>query len=89
MTFYSVSAVIGYAAGYKRLKKYNNNNNINRLRINLVKNRFVSPVIRVCLVAKTVLFHHFFYFNNFSFQQNPFITQQSNVTIGQKNARMC
>ena len=25
MTFYSVSAVIGYAAGYKRLKKYNNN----------------------------------------------------------------
>ena len=27
MTFYSVSAVIGYAAGYKRLKKYNNNNN--------------------------------------------------------------
>ena len=22
MTFYSVSAVIGYAAGYKRLKKY-------------------------------------------------------------------
>ena len=29
MTFYSVSAVIGYAAGYKRLKKYNNNNNNN------------------------------------------------------------
>ena len=27
MTFYSVSAVIGYAAWYKRLKKYNNNNN--------------------------------------------------------------
>ena len=27
MTFYSVSAVIGYAAGYKCLKKYNNNNN--------------------------------------------------------------
>ena len=27
MTFYSVSAVIGYAAGYKHLKKYNNNNN--------------------------------------------------------------
>ena len=26
MTFYSVSAVIGYGAGYKRLKKYNNNN---------------------------------------------------------------
>ena len=26
MTFYSVSAVFGYAAGYKRLKKYNNNN---------------------------------------------------------------
>ena len=24
---YSVSAVIDYAAGYKRLKKYNNNNN--------------------------------------------------------------
>ena len=24
MTFYSVSAVIGYAAGYKRLKNYNN-----------------------------------------------------------------
>ena len=29
MTFYSVSAVIGYAAGYKRLQKYNNNNNNN------------------------------------------------------------
>ena len=29
MAFYSVSAVIGYAAGYKRLKKYNNNNNNN------------------------------------------------------------
>ena len=29
MTFYSVSAVIGYAAGYKRLKKYNNKNNNN------------------------------------------------------------
>ena len=29
ITFYSVSAVIGYAAGYKRLKKYNNNNNNN------------------------------------------------------------
>ena len=29
MTFYSVSAVIGYAAGYKRLKNYNNNNNNN------------------------------------------------------------
>ena len=28
MTFYSLSAVIGYAAGYKHLKKYNNNNNI-------------------------------------------------------------
>ena len=27
MTFYSVSAVIGYAAGYKSQKKYNNNNN--------------------------------------------------------------
>ena len=25
MTFYYLSAVIGYAAGYKRLKKYNNN----------------------------------------------------------------
>ena len=30
MTFYSVSAVIGNAAGYKRLKKYNNNNNKNK-----------------------------------------------------------
>ena len=29
MTFHSVSAVIGYAAGYKRVKKYNNNNNNN------------------------------------------------------------
>ena len=26
MIFYSVSAVIGYAAGQKRLKNYNNNN---------------------------------------------------------------
>ena len=34
MTFYSVSAVIGYAAGYKRLKKYNNNNNNNNNNIN-------------------------------------------------------
>ena len=25
MTFYSVSAVIGYVVGYKRLEKYNNN----------------------------------------------------------------
>ena len=31
MTFYSVSAVIGYAAGYKRLQKYNNNNNNNNV----------------------------------------------------------
>ena len=29
MTFYSVSAVIGYAAGYKRLKKYNSNDKKN------------------------------------------------------------
>ena len=28
MTFYSVSAVIGYGAGHKRPQKYNNNNNI-------------------------------------------------------------
>ena len=45
------------------------------------------PVISVCLVAKTILYHHFC-FINFSSQQKPFITQQFNVTIGQENARM-
>ena len=35
MTFHSVSAVIGYAAGYKGLKKYKNNNNNNNNNNNL------------------------------------------------------
>ena len=41
MTFPSVSTVIGYAAGYKRLKKYKNNNNTTKL---LQKNHNV-PVV--------------------------------------------
>ena len=41
MTFYSVSAVIGYAAGYKHLKKYNNNN-VSNVSCSFTHNVFLS-----------------------------------------------
>ena len=59
MTFYSVSAVIGYAAGYKRLKKYNNNNNNNNKNVHENSVGYKRPrTIYVCDAGTTLIQHH-------------------------------